>query len=122
MFPPTKRLPSLRLVTGTPKKEIWVFPLKSWRLKEGLWRISMRLIRVAIKVNGRRLIREDEAEEEVVNDFQRVLSKIVDWRPNINGLPFLVLDNEEARALENPFWRKRSLQLFLICVGIRLWV
>lgn len=82
----------------------------------------MRLIRVAIKVNGRRLIREDEAEEEVVNDFQRVLSKIVDWRPNINGLPFLVLDSEEARALENPFWRKRSLQLFLICVGIRLWV
>lgn len=41
MFPPTKRLPSLRLVTGTPKKEIWVFPLKSWRLKEGLWRISV---------------------------------------------------------------------------------
>lgn len=57
----------------------------------------------AIKVNGRRLTREEVVKEEVVISFHRVLSEIDEWKPSIIGLPFSVLDREEARALENPF-------------------
>ena len=64
---------------------------------------------VAIKVNGRRLPKEDEIKEEVVNTFQRVLLETDDWRPSINGLPFLVLDNEDSRATENPFSEEEVL-------------
>ena len=71
------------------------------------WR--RRKFLVVIKVNGRRLIREDEIKEEVVNAFQRVVIEIDEWRPSINGLPFLVLDSEEARALENHFLEEEVL-------------
>ena len=64
---------------------------------------------VAIEVNGRRLPREAEIKEEVVNTFQRVLLETDDWRPSINGLPFLVLDNEDSRATENPFSEEEVL-------------
>ncbi|RVW51943.1 Transposon TX1 uncharacterized 149 kDa protein [Vitis vinifera] len=70
----------------------------------------------AIKVNGRRLTKEDEVKEEVVNSFQRVLSKIDEWRLSISGLPFPVLDSEEARAPKNPFSEEEILAApFSLC-------
>ena len=78
---------------------------------------SRRNFLVAIKVNGGRLIREDEVKEEVVNGFQRVFSETDDWRPSINGLPFLVLESEEARALENLFWRRGLCNSFQFVWG-----
>ena len=58
---------------------------------------------IAIKVNGRRLTKEEVVKEEVLISFQRVLSRIDEWRPSINELSFSVLDREEASVLENPF-------------------
>ncbi|XP_034703511.1 uncharacterized protein LOC117927896 [Vitis riparia] len=58
---------------------------------------------IAIKVNGRRLTKEEVVKEEVLISFQRVLSRIDEWRPSISELAFSVLDREEASVLENPF-------------------
>lgn len=57
----------------------------------------------SIIVDGRKLTKEAEIKERVVNAFQNVLSESGNWRPSIFGLSFSSLDSDEAGPLEDVF-------------------
>ncbi|RVX08790.1 hypothetical protein CK203_011046 [Vitis vinifera] len=44
-----------------------------------------------------------EIKEGVVGAFKTLLSKEGDWRPSIDAMPFEILDDQEARKLEEIF-------------------
>ena len=56
-----------------------------------------------IKINGGWLIKDQEIREGVVNAFHFFLADELEWRVEIDGLPFEVLNHEEANSLEVPF-------------------
>ena len=56
-----------------------------------------------ININGRRLENEAEIKEGLVNAFQNLLSTLDCWRPPLLGLPFNVIESEEATKLDEAF-------------------
>ena len=59
-----------------------------------------------LSINGRRLDKEDEIKECLVNAFQNLLSAPDCWCPPLLGLPFNVIGLEEAANLEEAFTEK----------------
>ena len=59
-----------------------------------------------LSINGRRLDKEDEIKEGLVNAFQNLLSAPNCWRPPLPGLSFNVIGPEEASKLEEVFTEK----------------
>ena len=59
-----------------------------------------------LSINGRRLDKEDEIKEGLVNAFQNLLSAPNCWRPPLPGLLFNVIGPEEASKLEEVFTEK----------------
>ena len=57
----------------------------------------------SITVDGRKLTKEIEIKEGVVNAFQNILLEKGDWRPSISGLSFSSLDSVQAGLLEDVF-------------------
>ena len=59
-----------------------------------------------LSINGRRLDKEVEIKECLVNAFQNLLSALDCWRRPLLGLPFNVIGLEEAANLEEAFTEK----------------
>ena len=53
-----------------------------------------------IKINGRRLEKEGEIKEGLINAFQNLLSAPGCWRPSLPRLFFNVIGDEEIIKLE----------------------
>ena len=53
-----------------------------------------------IRINGRRLEKEEEIKEGLIYAFQNLLSALGCWRPSLPGLSFNVIGDEEATKLE----------------------
>ena len=60
----------------------------------------------SLSINGRRLNKEVELKEGLVNAFQNLFSTPDSWRSPLPGLPFNVIDSEEASKLEEVFSEK----------------
>ena len=56
-----------------------------------------------MSINGRRLDKEHEIKEGLVNEFQNLLSSPDCWRPPLPRLPFKVIGPENASKLEEAF-------------------
>ena len=56
-----------------------------------------------IKINGVRLLGEQEVRERVVNAYQQLLSESSDWKADIGRLQLNQISLQEARMLELPF-------------------
>ena len=56
-----------------------------------------------IIINGRRLEKEGEIKDGLINAFQSLLSTSGCWRPYLLGLSFNVIGDEEAAKLEEAF-------------------
>ena len=50
---------------------------------------------VKIKINGDWLFGKQEIRERVANAFKSLLNESMEWRANIEGLPFMALTLEE---------------------------
>ena len=56
-----------------------------------------------IKVNGEWLVEEQEVREGVVNSFQQMFSKDMDWKTDIGRIQMDHISRQEAESLEIPF-------------------
>ena len=56
-----------------------------------------------MKVNGCCHSEENNLKNSVVGAFQKLYSEEEGWRPSIDRLSFMGLDNSEVEGLENPF-------------------
>ena len=56
-----------------------------------------------LKVNGCWHSEENNLKNSVVGAFQKLYSEEEGWRPSIDRLSFMGLDNSEVEGLENPF-------------------
>ena len=56
-----------------------------------------------LKVNGCWHSAENNLKNSVVGAFQELYQEEKGWRPSIDGIFFMRLDNSEAEGLENPF-------------------
>ncbi|KAL6332055.1 hypothetical protein AAG906_020734 [Vitis piasezkii] len=61
-----------------------------------------------IKVNGRWLMEENEIRDSVVGAFQNLLIKEGDWRPDIRGLSFEILGEEEVFAALSDLGKEKA--------------
>ena len=59
-----------------------------------------------LSINGRRLDKEFEIKEGLVNEFQNLLAAPDCWRPPLPRLPFKVIGPENASKLEEAFSEK----------------
>ena len=59
-----------------------------------------------MRINGRRLDKEDEIKEGLVNAFQNLFSASDCWRPPLPKLLFNVIGPKEASKLEKVFTKK----------------
>ena len=66
-----------------------------------------------LRVNSEMLAGEDNIEEGMTSAFQRVLAKVGECRLSTDGLVFNSLYAIESKALEIPYLKRRSLQLYL---------
>ena len=57
-----------------------------------------------IKINGVRLLGEQEVREGVVNAYQQLLSESPDWKVDIGRLQLNQISFEETGMLELPFF------------------
>ena len=60
----------------------------------------------SLSINGRRLVKEDEIKEGLVNAFQNLFSTPNYWCPPLPGLSFNVTGPEEASKVEEVFTKK----------------
>ena len=58
-----------------------------------------------VRVTGNRLFGEEEIKEGVTA-FSYLFTENGDWRPNINGLSFESLTQEDVRSLEHPLFEE----------------
>ena len=74
----------------------------------------------SICINGRKLDKEADFKEVMVDAFQNLLSASGGWSPSFPDLAFNGIGSEEAAGLEETSQRKKSGQLFLVLIVIRL--
>ena len=73
-------------------------------------------------INGRRLEKEVEIKEGLVNAFQNLLYALGCWHPSLPGLPFNVIESEEATKLKETFMEDEIRAAISGLNGIRLLV
>ena len=55
---------------------------------------------VKIRVNREILLEDTNIKDGVTNFFHNLVSKTIEWRPNINGMSFEILSRENSESLE----------------------
>ena len=55
---------------------------------------------VKIRVNREILPEDTNIKDGVTNFFHNLVSKTIEWRPNINGMSFEILSRENSESLE----------------------
>ena len=68
----------------------------------------------SININGRKINKEAEIKEGLVNAFQNLLSAPGGWRPPLPDLAFNEIGYEEAARLEEFFQRRKFGQRFQV--------
>ena len=75
-----------------------------------------------IKINGRWITEDNGIKEEECRAFQKLLSAIDEWRPNLSGLSFERLGSMEVEGWRNILQKRRFLVLCQILTETKLQV
>ena len=75
-----------------------------------------------IKINGRWITEDNGIKEEECRAFQKLLSAIDEWRPNLSGLSFERLGSMEVEGWRNLLQKRRFLVLCQILTETKLQV
>ena len=65
---------------------------------------------VKIRVNREILSEDANIKDGVTNFFHNLVSKTMEWRPNINGMSFEILSREDSESLETLFFEEKTIK------------